>query len=116
MNLRLLALIAALWMAPAFARTPHPPARSKASAPAKSVMPDSQQMEKDLQQLSWPQFRSVIESVPKMKSDVEAYGAFGWKYVEARYKTYPWKKNIDKLDEAQKKQLADRIRSAKAAR
>jgi hypothetical protein len=116
MNRPLLVLIAALWIAPAFARTPHPPARSKAAAPAKSVVPDSQQMEKDLQQLSWPQFRSVIESVPKMRADVEAYGAFGWKYVEARYASYPWKKNIDKLDEAQKQHLADLIRKAKAGK
>ena len=116
MNRRLLVLIAALWITPAFARTPHPPARSKTAAPAKSVVPDSQEMEKDLQQLSWPQFRSVIESVPKMKADVEAYGAFGWKYVEARYARYPWKKNIDKLDDAQKQHLADLIRKTKAGK
>jgi hypothetical protein len=116
MNRCLLALIAVLWITPAFARTPHPLARSKATAPAKSAVPDSQQMEKDLQQLPWPQFRSIIESVPKMKADVEAYGAFGWKYVEARYKTYPWKKNIDKLDDAQKKQLADLIKRATAGK
>jgi hypothetical protein len=113
MNRNLLVLVAVLWFTPAFAKTPHPPARSKAAAPANSVVPDSQEMEKDLQQLSWPQFRSVIESVPKMRADVEAYGAFGWKYVEARYASYPWKKNIDRLDDAQKKLLADLIRSAK---
>ena len=71
-------------------------------------------MEKDLQKLSWKQFRSVIESVPKLKADVEAYGPIGWKYVESHYTTYGWKKNIDKLDTFQRTRLAELVASAKA--
>jgi hypothetical protein len=107
------ALLASLWMASVFAAAPRHAAANKAVARAKISVPDSQQMELDLQHLSWPQFRSVIEAVPKMKAEVEAYGSIGWKYVESRYATYAWKKNIDKLDDAQKKKLADLIRSAK---
>jgi len=77
---------------------------------------DSQQMERDLQRLPWPQFRQVIESIPKMKADVEAYGPIGWSYVQQSYKTHGWKKNIDKLSEDHQKQLAELIRTAKAAR
>lgn len=75
--------------------------------------PDSMQMQKDLQRLTWKQFRAVIEAVPKLREDVEAYGEAGWKYVQARYATYPWKKKIDKLDPDQRRQLADLIRRAK---
>jgi hypothetical protein len=110
------ALIASLWTASVFAADAKPSAHTKAAAPAKSRVVDSQQIEKDLQRLPWKQFRSVIESVPKMKADVEAYGPMGWKYVEANYTTYAWKKNIDKLDDAQKKRLADLIQVAKGAK
>jgi hypothetical protein len=110
------ALIASLWTVSVFAAEAKPSAHAKAAAPAKSRGVDSQQIEKDLQRLSWKQFRSVIESVPKMKADVEAYGPMGWKYVEANYTTYAWKKNIDKLDDAQKKRLADLIQVAKGAK
>jgi hypothetical protein len=88
------------------------PVRPNRPVAAKAPVPDSGQLEKDLQQLPWKQFRSVIESIPKMKAEVEAYGSIGWQYVEARYKTYPWKKSIDKLDASQKRQLADLIRKA----
>jgi hypothetical protein len=110
-----LSLLTCFCLATAFATTPSAPPTKKA-ATSRSALPDAQQMEKDLQQLNWSQFRSVIESVPKMKADVEVYGPAGWKYVEARYATYPWKKNIDKLDDAQKRQLADLIRRAKTSR
>jgi hypothetical protein len=77
---------------------------------------DSKQMEADLQRLPWKQFRSVIEAVPKMRAQVEAYGTIGWQIVQANYTRYHWQKNIDKLDEVQKKQLVELIRAAKAAR
>jgi hypothetical protein len=80
-----------------------------------SVRPDSVQMEQELQKLNWQQFRSVIESVPKLKADVDAYGPFGWQYVKANYTTYGWKKSIDRLDDTQKQELAELIRSAKGA-
>ena len=69
-----------------------------------------------MQSLPWKQFRSVIESVPKLKADVEAYGPAGWKYVEARYKAYGWNKGIDNLDDDEKQRLADLIKRAKRAR
>jgi len=118
MPLLLYALIASLWTVSAFATDakPRPSAATKMAAPAKSALPDSQQLEHDLQLLPWKSFRSVIEAVPKMKADVEAYGPAGWKFVEAGYKTFPWKKNIDKLDEAQMKLLADLIQGAKSAK
>ncbi len=77
---------------------------------------DSRQLEKDLQRLSWKQFRQVVESVPKLKADVEAYGPIGWTYVQQNYQTYGWKKNIDKLNEEQRKQLADLILRARKAK
>ena len=84
--------------------------------PAADGMLNSQQMEQDLQQLTWKQFRSVIESVPKMKADVEVYGPLGWQYVQSNYKTYGWKKSIDRLDDNQKQQLADLIKTAKSTK
>ncbi len=88
------------------------PAKANKPVAARAPLPASQQLEKELQQLPWKQFRSVIESIPKMKAEVEAYGPIGLQYVEARYKTYSWKKSIDKLDDSQKRQLADLIRQA----
>lgn len=74
---------------------------------------ESGRLEKELQQLEWPQFRAVVEAVPKLKADVDAYGPLGWQYVQARYRTYRWKKNIDKLDPEQREQLAELIRKTK---
>jgi len=73
-------------------------------------------MEKDLQRLPWKQFRSVVEAVPRMKASIEAFGPIGWQFVQANYATYGWKRNIDKLDDAQKKHLAELIHVAKGAR
>ena len=94
----------------------HALAENAAGPSARRVEPDSQAMEKSLQSLHWKQFRSIIETIPKMKADVEAYGPIGWQFVQANYKTYGWKKNIDRLDDAQKKRLAELIQSAKEAR
>jgi hypothetical protein len=94
----------------------HAFAESAAESSAKRAEPDSQAMEKSLQSLHWKQFRAIIESIPKMKADVEAYGPIGWQFVQANYKAYGWKKNIDRLDETQKKRLAELIQSAKEAR
>ena len=77
---------------------------------------DSGQLEAGLQQLNWKQFKSVVEAVPKLKADVDAYGQFGWQYVQMNYKTYKWKKSIDRLDGEQKHQLAELIQTAKQAR
>jgi len=110
------ALIAGLWMAAALGADVQPSAGTKAPAAATRGVPDSKQIEGDLQRLPWKQFRSVVESVPKIKADVDAFGPLGWKYVEANYKTYGWKKNIDKLDETQRQALVDLIQRARGAR
>ncbi len=113
-TLTLILIYLALSTNPGFAK---PPGNGNASqAVAASSIPDSKTMEGDLQRLPWKQFRSVVEAVPKLKADVEAYGTFGWKYVMANYTTYGWKKNIDKLDDVQKKQLATLIQKAKATK
>lgn len=107
-------LILILWPVlalPADARSP-----AQTSAQAKVVVPDSRQIEKDLQRLNWKQFRWVIESIPRLRNDVEAYGPMGWKYMQAKYPTHPWKKSIDKLDENEKRQLADLILQARKLR
>lgn len=73
-------------------------------------LPDSAALEKELQALPWERFKAVVSSVPKMKADVDAYGPMGWEFVKKNYRTHGWKKNIDKLDAAQKRQLAELIR------
>ena len=85
---------------------------SGAPGPAASAEVDSAKMEKDLQRLPWNQFRSVVESEPRLKAGIDAYGPLGWQFVQANYRSYGWKKNIDKLDDRQKKQLAERIKRA----
>ena len=104
-------LFACFWMVSATAADVSPVAEPEAAAAVVSDVPDSKRLETDLQQLSWKQFRSVVEAVPKLKADVDAYGEFGWQYVQMNYKTYKWKKNIDKLDDGQKHQLARLIRN-----
>lgn len=74
---------------------------------------DNEQLEKALQSLPWEQFRSVVEAIPKLKADVDAYGPLGWQYVQANYRTYPWRKNIRKLHEPQKKRLGELIDQAR---
>lgn len=79
-----------------------------------SQAPDSAQLEKQLQQLSWAQFRQVVSAVPKLKDRVDAFGPMGWEYVRANYRSYPWRKSIDRLDDVQKGQLAALIAQAQA--
>lgn len=78
-----------------------------------SVPLGSAQIEKDLRSLPWAQFRSVVEAIPKLRAEVDAYGPLGWQFVQFRYATHNWRKGIDKLDEAQKKELAELIRIAR---
>jgi len=80
---------------------------------AKSAVPSSETLEKELQSLNWPQFSFVVKSVPKLKAKVDAYGSAGWRYVQGRYQTYGWKKSIDKMGAAEKQQLSDLIRKAR---
>ena len=116
MNRLACALLACFWATSAYPVDTPVSASTDAgelSVPEESV---SVRMEKDLQSLDWAQFRSVIEAVPKMKADVDAYGAVGWQYVQANYRTYAWRKNIDRLDDERKAQLADLIQLAKHGR
>jgi hypothetical protein len=109
-------LMGALWVVPAHSGEIRSSAANHSAAPETNKIPDSQQIEKDLQQLSWKQFRSIVESIPKLKADIEAYGPIGWQFVQTNYKTHGWKKNIDKLDGSQKRQLVDMIQTAKRSR
>lgn len=74
---------------------------------------DNERLEKAMQSLSWEQFKAVLSSIPKLKADVDAYGPLGWQYVQANYRTYPWRKNLRKLKEPQKKELSDLIDEAR---
>lgn len=78
-----------------------------------TAIPDSEQLEKGLQGLSWEQFRAVVSAIPKLKADVDAYGPLGWQYVQANYRTYRWRKNINKLHIDQKIHLASLIQEAR---
>lgn len=91
---------------------PAQPAAAKA-APARRV-PDSVELEQQLQALDWGTFRSVIEAVPKLRQSVDAYGQFGWEYVRLNYQRYPWRKPIDRLDDTQKIALGELIEQARA--
>ena len=92
----------------------HTPTAARVTVPSAEV--DSATMERELQRLPWSQFRSVVEAVPKLKAGIDAYGPAGWQFVQANYRNYGWKKNIDRLDEGQKKQLAELIRRAKSGK
>ena len=93
-----------------------PAATNAAPTTSPVYSPDSIRMEQDLQGLRWEQFRSIIESVPKMKADVDAYGPLGWQYVKGNYATYGWRKNIERLDDNQKQLLTELIRQARGSR
>lgn len=81
-----------------------------------SASADNEQLEKALQSLNWDQFKAVVEAIPKLKADVDAYGPLGWQYVQANYRSYPWRKSIRKLHEPQKKRLAELIDVAREGR
>ena len=104
-----------LWASSVFPADIEPGSDPASSALTSVTVTDSSQLEQDLQHLSWKQFKSVIESVPKLKADVDAYGPLGWQYVQNNYAKYGWKKNIDRLDDMQKQQLAELIQTAKSA-
>lgn len=78
------------------------------------AVPDSQALETALQGLSWQRFRFVVESVPKLKADVDAYGPLGWEFVRGNYRRYPWKRKIDRFDAGQRQHLQQLIHEAQA--
>lgn len=85
---------------------------STATAPALS----SKVLEKELQSLDWEQFQSVVKAVPKLRAQVDAYGPMGWQFVQQNYRSYGWRKSIDKLDVDQKQDLQDLINKQRGAR
>ncbi len=113
-------LALAIWPLPAWlneATVPgQTPERAAAAQPAKGALPNSLQIEKDLQRLSWNQFRFVIESIPELRAEVDAYGPFGWQYVQSKYPTHGWRKNVDRLDPAEKRRLVKLIQVARKTR
>lgn len=105
--------VLAIMSAPHAMAVPDNQTAAVSSNAAESAVPAGEQLEKELQGLDWKQFKAVISAIPKLKADVDAYGPLGWQYVQANYKTYRWRKNIDKLDNVQKIQLAQLIRKTK---
>lgn len=101
--------------APSALQSAAPPSAAMASSDTPPAATDSRQLSTALQNLPWPRFRAVIEAVPKLASGVDAYGPLGWQFVKENYRTYNWKKKIDKLDPAQKQQLAELIQQAQTA-
>ena len=79
-------------------------------------LPSTEQLEGELQGLSWEQFRSVVSAIPKLKADVDAYGPLGWQYVERNYRSYAWRRNLAKLDTDQTRQLVALIAKARGHR
>lgn len=115
-NLRSLLIAALLGLCLPAVADETAPANTPTSAPAtvaSSHAIDSTQLEHDMQSLPWPKFKSVVEAVPKMKASVDAYGPLGWQYVEKNYRSHGWKKNIDRLDDEQRQQLAQLVQRAK---
>lgn len=114
-------LLVALATLSALASTPAALAAAVAAPAAvggalKNADLDSAALERELQRLPWKQFKAVVESEPRLKASVDAYGPLGWQFVQENYRRYGWKKNIDKLDDRQKRQLAERIRQVKGGR
>lgn len=120
MKATLALLLFALAGGPVVAASPRPshaPAPTPGRAAATSAAEvDSAKLEQELQRLPWKQFRAVVESIPKLKAGIDAYGPMGWQFVEQNYRSYGWKRNIDKLDDGQKRRLAELIRRARSER
>lgn len=111
----------ALWILPLALLVGLTPARAEEKVPGGEAAlpaetPRNVRLEQELQALSWPQFRAVIQAVPKLKAEVDAYGSFGWQYVQARYQTFRWRKSIAKLKPEQQEELGELIAQARAGR
>lgn len=116
LSFRIMMLGMAVFMAGAVVQAKEPaPVKAPARASKPAVI-DSAQLERDLQALSWPQFRSVVEAVPQLRAEVEKHGSAGWLYLQAKYKTYAWKKSIERLADGDKKALAKLIAKARTGR
>ncbi len=84
-----------------------------ASMTTAAPVPDSRQLEKELQSLNWGQFKGVIEAIPEIRREVEKYGPLGWEYVKTNYRSHGWKKSIDRLDTGEKQRLTQLIQRAR---
>lgn len=102
-------------VAPAWSKDAVPPKTLPVQV-TKPAAIDSGQLEREMQALSWPQFRSVVEAVPQLKAEVEKHGSAAWPYLKAKYKTYAWKKSIDRLADGDKRTLARLIANARSGR
>lgn len=98
-----MAIVQALLLAVALAACATP------GTPEALVAPSPERLERELQGLTWPQFRAVLEGIPKLRGEVDARGPLGWRIVEANYASYPWRRSIGKLDEAQRQRLGELI-------
>ncbi len=98
---------------PGFAATERATAKPVPAAHAGKTVPDSQKLEKELQSLNWTQFKSVVEALPPIRAEVNKYGPLGWQYVQQHYRTYPWKRSIDRLAGWQKIELGRLIERAR---
>lgn len=87
-----------------------------ASMVTAAPIPNSLQLEKELQSLNWGQFKAVVEAIPEIRREVEKYGPLGWEYVKTNYRSHDWKKNIDRLDSGEKQRLAQLIQRARKVR
>ncbi|QDX82206.1 hypothetical protein B9N43_13695 [Denitratisoma sp. DHT3] len=101
---------------PETAAVPDAHAATAAAPGAERALDASPQaLERQLQSLPWEQFRAVVESEPRLKADVDAYGPLGWAYVQKKYRTHPWAHNIERLEPERRQQLAAKIRAVEAS-
>lgn len=106
-------LAACLSLVP-FAATQGAEEEAREEAPQETATPQSSKaLERQLQSLEWEQFRSVVTAVPKLRAQVDAYGPLGWQYVRDYYRSYGWRRSIDKLDAGQKLELGQLIARAR---
>lgn len=70
---------------------------------------DPVELEKGLQALSWVQLVQVFQAVPKLKEQYDRLSDFERSILQQRYARHAWRRNVAKLDDAQRIQLADLI-------
>lgn len=112
---RLLTCLLLLLSFPAWSRAEAPKdAPAQLEVPATRLAPldaTPQGLEHQLQSLPWELFRAVVESEPKLKADVDAYGPLGWAYVQKKYRAHPWARNLERFEPERLHQLATTIQS-----
>jgi hypothetical protein len=83
----------------------------EASPPCAPAIPqlDPVELEKGLQALSWEQLVRVFQAVPKLKEQYDRLSDFERSILQQRYAHHAWRRNVAKLDDAQRLQLAELI-------